>query len=201
MIGQRLGAWVPLDEVPDVWAGVISIFRDYGYRRLRNRARLKFLVADWGIEKFREVLETQYLKRSLIDGPAPEVYDGPRDHVGVHLQNDGKFYVGINPTVGRVSGTLLTKLADLVSAHGSDRVRMTTDQGLVILDIDGDRVDSLVAGSARAGPFGQAVDLPAQHDGLHRASNSASSRSWRPRPAAWNWWTSWKSASATSTCR
>ena len=49
MLGQRLGAWVPLDEVPDVWAGVISIFRDYGYRRLRNRARLKFLVADWGV--------------------------------------------------------------------------------------------------------------------------------------------------------
>ena len=42
MIGQRLGAWVPLDEVPDVWAGVISIFRDYGYRRLRHRARIKF---------------------------------------------------------------------------------------------------------------------------------------------------------------
>jgi sulfite reductase (ferredoxin) len=146
MIGQRLGAWVPLDEVPDVWAGVISIFRDYGYRRLRNRARLKFLVADWGTEKFREILETQYLKRSLVDGPAPEIYDGPRDHVGVHLQNDGKFYVGVNPTVGRVSGTLLSKLADLVSAHGSDRVRMTTDQGLVILDIDADRVDSLVAG-------------------------------------------------------
>ena len=73
MLGQRLGAWVPLDEVADVWAGVISIFRDYGYRRLRNRARLKFLVADWGVEKFREVLETQYLKRTLIDGPAPEL--------------------------------------------------------------------------------------------------------------------------------
>jgi sulfite reductase (ferredoxin) len=146
MIGQRLGAWVPLGEVPDVWKGVVSIFRDYGYRRLRNRARLKFLVADWGVEKFRQVLESQYLERTLIDGPAPEAYDGPRDHVGVHLQNDGRFYVGVNPTVGRVSGTLLTKLADLVAAHGSDRVRMTTDQGLVILDIDGDRVDSLVEG-------------------------------------------------------
>ena len=43
--------------------GVVSIFRDYGYRRLRNRARLKFLVADWGIEKFRQVLEDDYLHR------------------------------------------------------------------------------------------------------------------------------------------
>jgi sulfite reductase (ferredoxin) len=60
-IGVRLGAWVPLDEVPDVFTGVISIFRDYGYRRLRNRARLKFLVADWGAEKFRQVLEDEYL--------------------------------------------------------------------------------------------------------------------------------------------
>ena len=57
MLAQRLGVWVPLDEVPDVWAGVVGIFRDWGYRRLRNRARLKFLVADWGVERFREVLE------------------------------------------------------------------------------------------------------------------------------------------------
>src|SRR6476620_3891984 len=93
MIGQRLGAWVPLDEVPDVWAGIISIFRDYGYRRLRNRARLKFLVADWGVAKFREVLETEYLHRTLIDGPAPEQpAAGLRDHIGVHRQKDGNFY-------------------------------------------------------------------------------------------------------------
>jgi hypothetical protein len=51
-------------EVADVWAGVIGIFRDYGYRRLRNRARLKFLVADWGAATFREVLETEYLGRA-----------------------------------------------------------------------------------------------------------------------------------------
>jgi len=151
MLGHRLGAWVPLDEVADVWAGVISIFRDYGYRRLRNRARLKFLVADWGTEKFRTILESQYLKRTLIDGPAPVVPSGPRDHVGVHPQQDGRFYVGISPTVGRVSGMLLTRIADLVAAHGSDRVRMTTDQGLVILDIERDRVDSLVAGLAELG--------------------------------------------------
>ena len=72
MLAQRLGVWVPLDEVPDVWAGVVGIFRDYGYRRLRHRARLKFLVADWGVEKFREVLEKEYLGRSLVDGPAPD---------------------------------------------------------------------------------------------------------------------------------
>ena len=63
MLAQKLGVWIPLDEVADAWEGVASIFRDYGYRRLRSRARLKFLVADWGVEKFREVLENEYLGR------------------------------------------------------------------------------------------------------------------------------------------
>ncbi|MGH3343793.1 MAG: nitrite/sulfite reductase, partial [Carbonactinosporaceae bacterium] len=67
----RLGAFVPLDEVAEVWAGVTRIFRDYGYRRLRHRARLKFLVHDWGAERFRQVLEEEYLGRRLADGPAP----------------------------------------------------------------------------------------------------------------------------------
>ena len=52
--------------------GRVSVFRDYGYRRLRAKARLKFLIKDWGIEKFRQVLEDEYLGRKLIDGPAPE---------------------------------------------------------------------------------------------------------------------------------
>src|SRR6185312_12599639 len=65
MLAQRLGAWVPLEEVPDVWEAVTSVFRDYGYRRLRAKARLKFLIKDWGIEKFREILEQEYLGRKL----------------------------------------------------------------------------------------------------------------------------------------
>lgn len=48
MLAQRLGVWVPLSEVPDVWEAVTQLFRDYGYRRLRAKARLKFLVKDWG---------------------------------------------------------------------------------------------------------------------------------------------------------
>ncbi len=151
MIGHRVGAWVPLDEVPDVWAGVVSIFRDYGYRRLRNRARLKFLVADWGVDKFRQVLESEYLHRPLLDGPAAEPFDGARDHVGVHRQKDGNVYVGVHPTAGRVSGLMLSAIADLAEAHGSSRVRTTADQGLVILDVAPSRVDSLVSGLAELG--------------------------------------------------
>jgi sulfite reductase (ferredoxin) len=144
MLAQRLGVWVPLNEVPEVWSGVVSIFRDYGYRRLRHRARLKFLVADWGVERFREVLEKEYLGRSLVDGPAPALPDKPIDHIGVHRQNDGRFYVGAAPVVGRTSGTQLHELADIVAAHGSDRVRLTPYQKLLVLDVAEDRTESLV---------------------------------------------------------
>ncbi|MFI9628348.1 nitrite/sulfite reductase [Streptomyces sp. NPDC052042] len=146
-LAERLGAWVPLDEVPDVWAGVVGIFRDYGYRRLRNRARLKFLMADWGPAKFRQVLEDEYLERPLIDGPAPEQPSSRwRDHIGVHRQQDGRFYVGFAPRVGRVDGATLAKIADLAAAHGSDRLNTTVEQKMLILDVAEDQVDSLVDG-------------------------------------------------------
>ncbi|MGW2230590.1 nitrite/sulfite reductase [Streptomyces formicae] len=145
-LGVRLGAWVPLDEVPDVFGGVIGIFRDYGYRRLRTRARLKFLVADWGPEKFRQILEDEYLQRKLTDGPPPEQPTGTwRDHLGVHRQQDGRFYVGFAPRVGRVDGTTLTKIAEVADAHGSGRLRTTAEQKMIVLDVTEDQVESLVS--------------------------------------------------------
>jgi sulfite reductase (ferredoxin) len=148
-LAERLGAWVPLAEVPEVWAGVCGIFRDYGYRRLRTRARLKFLLADWGVPKFRQVLEDEYLKRKLVDGPAPaEPVERWRDHIGVHRQQDGRYYVGFAPRVGRVDGGLLAKVADLAEAHGSGRLRTTTQQKMLVLDVTEDQVESLKTGLA-----------------------------------------------------
>jgi sulfite reductase (ferredoxin) len=146
MLAQRVGAWIPLDEVPEVWAAVTSIFRDYGYRRLRAKARLKFLIKDWGIEKFREVLETEYLKRPLIDGPAPEPVTHPIDHVGVQRLKNGLNAVGVAPIAGRVSGTILSAVADLAERAGSDRIRFTPYQKLIILDVPDDKLDDLIAG-------------------------------------------------------
>ncbi|CAL9413748.1 sulfite reductase SirA [Streptomyces sp. enrichment culture] len=163
-LGVRLNAWVPIEDVPDVYEGVISIFRDYGYRRLRNRARLKFLVADWGAEKFRQVLEDEYLKRKLTDGPAPaEPTSRWRDHIGVHRQKDGRYYVGFAPRVGRVDGTILTKVADLAEAHGSGRVRTTVEQKMIVLDVEEARVDSLVESL-------EALDLTARPSTFRRGT-------------------------------
>jgi sulfite reductase (ferredoxin) len=145
MLSQRLGAFVTAEQVPEVWAGVTALFRDYGYRRLRNRARLKFLVADWGAQQFRAVLEKEFLGGRLPDGPAPAPpRDGRRDHVGVHPQRDGRYYVGAAPRAGRTSGTALTAVADAAEQHGSGRVRLTAEQKLVVLDVPPERVSGLV---------------------------------------------------------
>jgi sulfite reductase (ferredoxin) len=152
MIGKRLGAFVRPGQVPDVWAGVTSVFRDYGYRRLRHRARIKFLIADWGPERFREVLERDYLGFRLPDGPPPLPPAGNRrDHVGIHEQRDGRCFVGFAPTVGRLSADLLTVIAGLAAEYGSGRVRTTTEQKMVILDVPPARAADLAADLAAAG--------------------------------------------------
>jgi sulfite reductase (ferredoxin) len=162
MIGKRLGTFVRPDQVAEVWAGVAGLFRDYGYRRLRHRARIKFLVADWGPERFREVLEKEYLGYALPDGPAPTAPpDGIRDHVGVHPQRDGNYYVGFAPTVGRVSADLLDVIAGLAAKYGSGRVRTTTEQKMVILDVPPERTDELVSELDAAG-------LPARPSAFRR---------------------------------
>ncbi len=144
MLAQKVGVWIPLDGVADVWEGVASIFRDYGYRRLRSRARLKFLVADWGVAKFREVLENEYLGRPLVSCDSPASPVGHRDHIGVHPQHDGKLYVGIAPTVGRVSGTLLVQLADLIEEYAVAGARLTPYQKIVLVGVDPKVVDELL---------------------------------------------------------
>jgi sulfite reductase (ferredoxin) len=146
MIAKRLGTFVKPGQVAEVWNAVAEVFRDYGYRRLRHRARIKFLIADWGPAKFREVLEKEYLGYALPDGPAPvNVASGSRDHVGVHRQRDGLNYVGFAPRVGRLDGDALHAIATLAERYGSGRVRTTTEQKMVIVDVPDENVHGLVA--------------------------------------------------------
>lgn len=143
MLAQSLGAFVTLEQVPDVWAGVVRIFRDYGYRRLRNRARLKFLVAEWGIEKFRQVLEDDYLGYKLPDGPKAPNNLIDRDHIGVHEQKDGKCYIGVKPTLGHMSGEQLIAVADLAERYGVTDLRFTPFKELLLLGVAPEDVEKL----------------------------------------------------------
>ncbi|WP_200842472.1 nitrite/sulfite reductase [Actinomadura sp. K4S16] len=149
MFAQSLGVFVKPEQTSVVWHAVTSIFRDYGYRRLRSRARLKFLMKDWGAEKFREVLEKEYLGFTLPDGPEPAAPLTHRDHVGVHPQKDGNFYVGFAPRVGRVNGELLGVIGDLAGRYGSGRVRTTNEQKMVILDVPEENTEALAGELAK----------------------------------------------------
>ncbi|MCG7289397.1 MULTISPECIES: nitrite/sulfite reductase [unclassified Corynebacterium] len=145
MLAQSLGAFVTLEQVPDVWANVVRIFRDYGYRRLRNRARLKFLVKEWGVEKFRQILEEDYLGYALPDGPKAPNNLVDRDHIGVHEQKDGNVYIGVKPTLGHMSGEQLIALADLAERYGVTDLRFTPFKEVLLLGVTPEDVEKLQA--------------------------------------------------------
>jgi sulfite reductase (ferredoxin) len=161
-LAVRVGVFVDPKDCVEVWSNVTKIFRDYGYRRSRNHARFKFLIADWGAEKFREVLESEeYLGRALEDGPAPVELSKERDHVGIRKQKDGRNYVGFPFRNGRSTGSELTAIAELAAAHGSGRVAATVEQKMVILDVPDDQVEPLVDAL-------DAMDLPIKPSAFRR---------------------------------
>ena len=155
MLAQSLGAFVTLEQVPEVWANVVRIFRDYGYRRLRNRARLKFLVAEWGVEKFREILERDYLGYQLPDGPKAPNNLVDRDHIGVHEQKDGNFYIGVKPTLGHMSGEQLIAAAELAESYVLTRLRFTPFKEMLFLDVREQDVDKLRGDLEQMGLYSQ----------------------------------------------
>ena len=153
MLAQSLGAFVTLEQVPEVWANVVRIFRDYGYRRLRNRARLKFLVAEWGVEKFRSILEKDYLGYELPDGPKAPNNLVDRDHIGVHEQKDGNLYIGVKPTLGHMSGEQLIAAAELAESYGLHRLRFTPFKEMLFLDVHPEDVEKLTADLEKMGLY------------------------------------------------
>ena len=154
MGAQRLGAFVEPARGAEVWAAVTTLFREYGYRRSRNQARLKFLVKDWGAEEFRRVLEKEFLEVPLPDGPEPAPAPVElRDHVGIRPQGDGLRFVGFAPRAGRLTGHQLRLVADLADRYGRGRIRTTTRQKLVILDVASEEAPELAREL-------EALDLP-----------------------------------------
>ena len=144
MFAQRIGAFVPPERAVEVTTGVTSLFRDYGYRRSRTKARLKFLVRDWGPERTRDGLEAEYLSAPLEDGPAPppSAY-AHREHLGATRQRDGLLAVGLSPMAGRISGSQLIRVAELARRFGRGRIRNTTQQKMLILDVADEDLEPL----------------------------------------------------------
>ncbi|WP_139487877.1 nitrite/sulfite reductase [Brevibacillus dissolubilis] len=144
-LAKPLNIFVRPDEVLKVAIGVTTIFRDYGYREKRHHARLKFLMADWGPDKFLQVLQEQI-------GPLPERGE---DKVigwqgayfdGVHPQKqEGLAYIGLNVPIGRLSGSEFIELARLSEAYGNGSLRTTISQNVILPNIPSDKVDEVLS--------------------------------------------------------
>ena len=127
-----LDAFVTPGEAAELCAAIALIFRDHGPREARSRARLAFLVDEWGGERFRKELETR-IGRDLP--PAGRDARGTRttDHVGIFRQRQpGLNYVGLKTPVGRVTGDQLLELARIAERYGRGELRFTPSQNVLI---------------------------------------------------------------------
>jgi len=128
--------YITPDQLVAAAEAVIKLFRDHGNRADRKRARLKYVLHDWGIDKFREVLQT-YLPFPLVL-PKNIAVTGFPLHLGWHDQGDGKFFYGISIENGRIKDEgdfrLRTALRKLVEKFRTN-IRLTPMQDMLLCDL------------------------------------------------------------------
>lgn len=138
-----LGVFLEPDQLEPVTVAVAELFADHGSYLDTAVNRLKFIVEEWGTAKFREELQ-RYVDFEFE--PAGEdrttAYRG--DHVGVHRQADGDYYVGLNVPTGRLRGVDLVELADLAKKYGMGELRTTVNQNLLVLGVPPGALDALL---------------------------------------------------------
>lgn len=143
-LAKQLDLFVLPEEVLKVAIGVATIFRDHGYRESRQHARLKFLVDDWGAEKFKE--ELLKLTGPLRDQGEERVsgWNGAYFY-GIHPQKqEGKSYLGLQIPMGHMDSGSLLELADLADRYGDGKLRTTMSQNMILSGVDTSFVPELV---------------------------------------------------------
>jgi NAD(P)H-dependent nitrite reductase large subunit len=140
-----LDVFVSQDQAAELCSQITFIFRDHGSRASRTRARLAFLVDEWGVARFRAELQRR-LGRPLAAAGKDMRGRKTADHLGVVAQRQpGLNYVGLAVPVGRVTDRQLSDLARLADAYGSGDVRLTTAQNVIIPNIPDARRQPLMA--------------------------------------------------------
>ena len=149
-LSRDLGVFVPVEDAIEVLRAVTDAWQsDLRYRVSRAKARIKFMVDDLGPEGMRARVEER-LGRRLEDGAAPEPVGDP-EHLGTRPQRqEGLAWLGVPVPAGRVSGTQLERLADLIEPLGAD-VRFTRQQNLIVGNVPQDRIRDLRAGLVELG--------------------------------------------------
>ena len=129
--------WVPANQVARTIESVVTVFRDYGDRGDRGRARLKYLLADRGEAWFRAQVEER-LGAPLTDVPPLPAWDLIHDHLGWHESADATWFLGVRIPAGRVRDTndvkLRTALCEVIGKYVSE-VRITPNQDLLLCGV------------------------------------------------------------------
>ena len=130
-------AYVDRADFLSVGEAVMKVYRDFGNRSDRKRARIKYLVHDWGMPAFKAKVE-EYLGRILAE-PKPVNVSGVDDHLGWHEQGDGKMFLGLPVENGRIKNEgdfrLLDGLKAFFARYGTP-ARMTCQQSILLADLD-----------------------------------------------------------------
>ncbi|BAY25606.1 ferredoxin--nitrite reductase [Calothrix sp. NIES-2100] len=141
-----LNAWVPPADVVAVCRAIVEVFRDHGLRGNRQKARLMWLIDEWGLDKFRWEVENRLGKSFIPAAPKDEIDWEKRDHVGVYKQKQpGLNYVGLHIPVGRLYAGDMFEIARLASVYGSGEIRLTVEQNLIIPNIPDSRLVTFLA--------------------------------------------------------
>ncbi len=137
----------PAETIP-VAAALMRVFIENGDRTNRKKARLKYLVDDWGIPKTLEEtakklnFALRYFPLESCDPSLPKIKHG---HLGIHPQNDGKNYLGVLTPVGRMSCQQMRDIADIADRYGRGELRLTVWQNLIIPGIPDDQLEAATA--------------------------------------------------------
>jgi sulfite reductase (ferredoxin) len=139
LLAQPVGFITP-DQVVAASEAVVKLFRDHGNRENRKRARLKYVMKDWGLEKFRDVFYSDYFKgpREL---PREVSITGLDLHHGWQSMGGGKLFLGLSVENGRIkdegSLRLLSGLRAIVQKYKCD-VRLTAQQDIMLCGLTAD---------------------------------------------------------------
>jgi sulfite reductase (ferredoxin) len=129
--------YIDRQDVLRIGEAVLKVYRDFGSRSDRKRARLKYVIYDWGLPAFRAKVE-EYLGRPL-DDPMPVFVTGVDDHLGWHAQGDGKLFLGIPVENGRIKDDggyrLATGLRVFFEKYRKP-ARLTCQQSILLADLE-----------------------------------------------------------------
>ncbi len=142
-MASPLDLFVTVNEAASICSHIVMIFRDHGARELRTKARLAFLIDEWGVEKFRKELERR-VDRPLASAGSDQRTPKHTDHVGVFRQQQaGLNYVGLAVPVGRMTSEQMLQVADVAENYGSGQLRLTVGQNLLIPNVPDNKIGEL----------------------------------------------------------